>query len=363
MKKIKLLLLFLVLGIIILSACKKSTLDKSGSSTFDKHVSVANVTTFSIDSSTFGECAIRFADSTKKWIQTYGAGGPKQNDVSGAANKMFEISVAMQSCGGSAPPNNQNPVVPAYFFDPPVFEEFFIQTTEELLGLLDASNLCDASKISIAKAKVAPLNVIINRAIALYPNSSYYYATTGSDRMYSILGSFHLSEDYLLDDPFTLRYLITIANMNFPIPHIVAQKLFDLSPSFIGTPDGGGAYATLQRWNGFIIDCSQSTLTDANCYSTSTFTLFPWPLPSTIYYLTDRNLVGQYIPQYATSIFFNLQDEKYYSSIAYTSFVPNGYYDSPNDIFNISHKYYHIVDGVVTETLNVTVDPNGPVGP
>jgi hypothetical protein len=118
----------------------------------------------------------------------------------------------------------------------------------------------------------------------------------------------------------------------------------------------GLAYAVYQ-----FIECVRSSVTSPVQSIVGILPSAPLPIPSTsdIFYQADYNLLGQFIPHLYTSIFLNGSNNKCYIDNSFSSFVPDGYYDSQAEVVNNLHKYYHIVDGSVIEILLVTVDPNG----
>ncbi|MRG46128.1 hypothetical protein GFS24_13445 [Chitinophaga sp. SYP-B3965] len=74
-----------------------------------------------------------------------------------------------------------------------------------------------------------------------------------------------------------------------------------------------------------------------------------------IYYKTELSELSLFVPQLYTDIYLNPTDLKYYSDLAYTILVPDGYYDSPNEIVGNNHKYYHIVGGVVVARYGIVI--------
>lgn len=88
------------------------------------------------------------------------------------------------------------------------------------------------------------------------------------------------------------------------------------------------------------------------------YIFLPQPLPSPIYYKKNYEYLSAYIPQFSTEIIFNSTNSKYYSDNQYLNIVPDGYYDSPSEIFGNNHVYYLIINGVVVNKYNVTIIPN-----
>lgn len=81
----------------------------------------------------------------------------------------------------------------------------------------------------------------------------------------------------------------------------------------------------------------------------------PTPLPALIYYKTAQSDLSKDVPLLSTTIVFNSADKKYYTSNTYNTFVPEGYYDSPTEVNDDLHRYYHIQSGIITEVyLGVT---------
>lgn len=219
--------------------------------------------------------------------------------------------------------------------------------------------------------------LIIKRTVDDVGVSYYSSSYSDMDRFALIVEHFYANEAYLLDADqasSTYRSLLYLkaAVYLFKIPNVVANKLFDkpLAPNVPLDEYGNPAPIDVEPWDGFLIDHAAEVNVLADYCSTPPPTpsiLIPGPLPSPpdyIYYQSNYNLLGQNIPHLSTYIFFNTADGKYYADQnPFSLLVPDGYYDSPNETFGTLHKYYHIVNGSVTQILNIIVDPNGPVGP
>jgi hypothetical protein len=96
--------------------------------------------------------------------------------------------------------------------------------------------------------------------------------------------------------------------------------------------------------NGSEIGGSSGTLVEIGVLSK----LLPTPLPSSLYYMAteeDAMNFGQF-PAFATTIFFNSTDNKYYNDSSYTTLVPDGYYDSEVLTTNLNRQLHHIENGV-----------------
>lgn len=74
--------------------------------------------------------------------------------------------------------------------------------------------------------------------------------------------------------------------------------------------------------------------------------LLPTPLPSIIAHVSSSEDITNSITEpswNAIFVFFNSIDNKYYSNNSFSSFVPDGYYKSPE--VTVPQEYYHIVNG------------------
>lgn len=72
-----------------------------------------------------------------------------------------------------------------------------------------------------------------------------------------------------------------------------------------------------------------------------------------VFYTTSYNDIFATTPHFFTTIYLNPADKIYYSDEAHTTLVPDGYYDSPKEIVNNTHKYYHIVNGIALQIYTV----------
>lgn len=72
-----------------------------------------------------------------------------------------------------------------------------------------------------------------------------------------------------------------------------------------------------------------------------------------IYYTITYDDIFSGTPHLFTTIYLNPADKLYYSDEAYNTLVPDGYYDSPKEVVNNTHKYYHIVNGIALQIYYV----------
>lgn len=354
----------LLLSLIIINGCKKDKSDTLNSKEQNRKILVEEyIKMQSSNSSSNGDCMKKLADSTVKWTETYGAGGPKDSTkyqyereraFSRFIDQMLECSGTFRGANIKNPP--LLPPAPVIDAD----EVFSLHEVQGFLNYFGVPSLCDQQRVDIFRAYIAPLNVIINRAAINFGTRYYNDTIDPLERFEMILNNVQSNEHYLIEDQEAIKYFYVISTFKFPISHIVAQKLLDLPLSFVGSVGANGLYSSIQPWNGFLIDCSQTSLSP---YCSIGQIFLPNPLPSgseSIYYQIDYNLIQQDVPQLDTHIFQNPFDLKYYSnSNPYTTLIVDGYYDSPSEVLGNNHKYYHVIDGYVKEVINV-IKRSGP---
>jgi hypothetical protein len=361
MKRLKLTLPIILLLISVFFACKKDEEESLSSKEINREILLKQYhSLLGSNSSAEGACIKQFADSVVKWRRTYGPGGAKdsskyqgerENGYKGFVDQMLDCTSTAR--GGT----RINPIPIAPMPPPSVSDILSVRSVQAFLNFFGVPSICDQVRVDQVKLFIAPLNIIINRAAMNFGSTYYNSNTTPEERLQMIINNVQANELYLLEDLGTFYYFFVIATFDFPIPHIVAQKLFDLPSNFVGNVDPNGFYNTIQPWNGFLIDCSQTSLSP---YCSIGQMFLPNPLAPGIYYQSQFNLLGQYIPHLYTTIFLNAIDNKYYVDNNFTSLVPNGYYDSATEVVGVNHKYYHIVNGSPVEILSIVVDPNGP---
>lgn len=346
------MLIIISISLVVIS-CKKNTPENIAANNSSRKLLKLN------DDKTIspylGECSSNLGDSLRKWINKYGYDGPNvsQERKDESIDKYNDIFTEASSCNGGANGNNPGPTMPA-FVQPPIFEEFKIDNIQKLLAHIGVPNLCDQNSVNGAKLVIAPLNLIIKRFVDAHMDTDAYYSNmlSPAERFRGIISVMLPTESYLFDDehfPLTYGYFMVVSELSINIPEIVAVTLFEKDPLQVGTNQ-------FYHWNGFIID---SSLNNLNHYCPSPI-LLPNPLPENIYFQSQYNLLGQFLPHFGTTIILNSQNNKYYIDSSFSQFVPDGYYDSPSEILLNNHRYYHIINGIVVEILNIYVDPNGP---
>lgn len=364
MKKNNALSVLLLLVALIFSCKKDGLLSINPSENLDLQLNKQN-----LDYTGSSDCYTTYFNTLDQYNADYGVSGPKYNPTDGYSrdSAFYELGVQYLRCTFAS----STPVLPAVILPKATRSPFKYYDFLSTLGLANGSrSLCNQSDFDEYILDIGRLNAIIKRTVDDV-GSIYYYSASQSQRLAMLYHHVNSDEapmflNYIhADVSFAFNYFLSASSLSV-VPRVVAVALFGKSsalPPVVTDENGNSAPPViLENWEGFVIshDPAVNVLSDY-CNSGPTFPSalnLPSPLPSDISYFIGFPSSVYPVISTTTPIFFSLADNKYYTDQNFTTLVPNGYYKHP--INNGDNLFYHIVNGIVTETVQKHTNPNTP---